>query len=144
MAKPLTALLATAGLGLALSGCSAIAGAQPAEVGDCIQIGDITEGDEVDGVPTLDCSEEHDGQVVHIFDLPDGDFPSNDEVLDAVQTNCSEGFEEFVGVAFEESKLELNWLSPVEQGWDDGDRSVQCVAYLAEATTTESFEGAKI
>lgn len=144
MAKPLTALLATAGLGFALSGCSAIAGAQPAEVGDCIQIGDITEGEEVDGVPILDCSEEHDGQVVHVFNLPDGDFPSNEEVLEAVQSSCSDGFEEFVGVAYDASKLELNWLSPIEEGWKDGDRSVQCVAYLTDETTTESFEGAKI
>ncbi len=144
MAKPFVALLTVAGLAMMLSGCSALAGAQPAEVGDCVQIGDIAEGGEVDGVPTVDCGEAHDGQVVHIFDLPDGDFPSNEEVVDAVDENCREGFETFVGMAFDESTLALNWLSPIEEGWEKGDRSVQCVAYLEGETTTSSFEGANI
>ncbi len=144
MAKPFVALLTAAGLGVVLNGCSTIAGAQPAEVGDCIQIGDIAEGGEVDGVPTVDCGEAHDGQVVHLFNLPDGDFPSNEEVLSAVDENCREGFESFVGTALDESTLALNWLSPIEEGWENGDRSVQCVAYLEGETTTSSFEGAKI
>lgn len=144
MAKPFVALLPVAVLAMVLSGCSAIAGAQPAEVGDCIQIGEIAEGGEVDGVPTVDCGEAHDGQVVHIFDLPDGEFPSNEEVLAAVDENCREGFKTFVGTAFDESTLELNWLSPLEEGWEKGDRSVQCVAYLDGDTTTSTFEGTKI
>lgn len=144
MRRPLIAALVSAVLSIGLGGCSALGSAQPAEVGDCVQIGDTLEGTEVDGVPTLDCGEEHDGQVVHMFDLPDGNFPNPDEVLAAVTQRCSEGFEEFVGIPFEESRLALNWLSPLEEGWDAGDRSVQCVAYFTDETTTESFEDAKI
>lgn len=144
MARSCISLLVVAGLGWALCGCSAMSDAQPADVGDCLQIRDITEGGEVDGVPTVDCGEAHDGQVVHIFDLPDGDFPSNEEVLAAVEKDCREGFETFVGTAFDESTLALNWLSPVEEGWENGDRSVQCVAYLEGKTTTESFENSKL
>jgi len=67
---------------------------------------------------------------VHIFDLPDGDFRSNEEVLAAVDENCRDGSKTFVGTAFDESTLALNWLSPLEEGWEKGDRSVHPVRRL--------------
>lgn len=141
MSRRHVALLTVAGLLLGVSGCSTV---QPAQVGECVSIGDIADGTEVDGLETVECAEDHNGQVVYTFDLPEGDFPSADQILTTVQEECTEGFEEYVGVAFEESTLGLNWLTPTEQGWGQGDRTIQCVAFLDDETTTTSFEGSEI
>jgi Septum formation len=133
---PVAALLLLA----SLAGCSPAVGTSP-ELGDCLQRESVA-GAEVETVPTVDCSEEHDAQVVAVFDARDGGYPTDEEWEQLLVDGCLAGFEEFVGVPYEESQLELQDLTPVEEGWADGDREVICIAFLADGSvTTESFEG---
>lgn len=60
------------------------------------------------------------------------------------EKGCTAGFEDYVGLSYEESSLVLQDLSPTQEGWDADDRSVLCLAYLEDETTMESFENAQI
>ncbi len=142
MTRSLYVSLPLAALTLSLGGCSLL-GAPTAEVGECVQMSDL-QAAEIDEIPTVDCGEEHDGQVVATFEGPAGDYPSAEEWQTIIREGCTEGFEDYVGVTYEESSLTLQDLSPTEEGWDADDRGVLCLAYLDGETTTESFEGAEI
>lgn len=126
---------------LLVGGCGAFEAEVPtAEVGECLQQ-EFLAGDEVDEIPVLDCSEEHDSQVVGVFDAREGDYPGEEEWTQIVTDGCLPAFEEFVGVDYGDSELRVSQLTPAEDLWDDGDREVLCLAYLDGETTTESFEG---
>src|SRR5687768_2718381 len=57
--------------------------------GDCANGVGQEEGEatEIDAVP---CAEPHDGEVFATFDLPDGDFPGDDETSTLAETGCGE------------------------------------------------------
>lgn len=119
---------------------SGLLGQEPAvEVGDCVEISAL-QGEEINDVPTVDCAQEHDGQVAVSHQMPDGDYPSEQEWQDVIGDMCVSGFEAFVGTAYEDSTLEIYDLSPTEDSWDAGDRQVLCLVYLEDDTTTQSFE----
>ena len=138
-----TTLAALAGVGL-ISSIAACGGqVASAEVGACI-VTDELGTDEITEIPTVECSEAHDAQVVGKFDLDDGDFPGKDAVEAAAQDGCLPEFESFIGATYEESSLELSYIYPTEQTWDQADdREVLCFAVAAE-DATESWEGSGI
>lgn len=137
-----TTLAALAGIGL-ISSIAACGGqVASAEVGDCVVTEDIP--DEVTEIPTVDCGEAHDAQVVGKFDLDDGDFPGLDAVQAAAEEGCVTEFESFVGVTYADSSLNVSYVYPTEQTWDQADdREVLCFAVSAE-DATESWEGSGI
>lgn len=137
-----TTLAALAGVGL-ISSIAACGGqVATAEVGDCVVTADIP--DDVTEIPTVDCSEAHDAQVVGKFDLDDGDFPGTDAVQSAAEEGCVSEFESFIGAAYADSSLEVSYVYPTEQTWDQAnDREVICFAISAE-DATESWEGSGI
>ncbi|CAM3344940.1 septum formation family protein [Occultella aeris] len=137
------ALVGAAGLAASLSAC----GSQVATVdaGACSNVSDL-EG-ELTEIPTVDCGDEHDAQFVHVFDIDqDGDYPGDEAIATAAEEGCRTGFEDFVGLSYDESALGLDFIPPNENTWDQAnDRQVICVAYLLDGTTTtESWEGAAI
>lgn len=137
-----TTLAALAGVGL-ISSIAACGGqVATAEVGDCVVTADIP--DDVTEIPTVDCGEAHDAQVVGKFDLDDGDYPGDDAVTTAAEEGCVTEFESFVGIAAADSSLQISYVYPTEQTWDQAnDREVICFAISAE-DATESWEGAGI
>ncbi|MGB5936893.1 MAG: septum formation family protein [Ornithinimicrobium sp.] len=138
--QPRLAIAFVIGAVFAASGCAQQA--PTADVGECLQTESL-EG-EVRDLPTMDCSEEHDAQVVHVFDMPGEDYPSDEEWTTTLEENCLAGFEEYVGVEYAESTLSVRDLSPSEESWDAGDRQVLCIAFTEGEPATESFEGAEI
>ncbi|SED50974.1 septum formation family protein [Ruania alba] len=137
------AAVGVVGVAVSMSACSLLGGqVATAEVGECTQIADL-QSDEITEIPTVDCSEEHDAQFFHKFDLPDGDFPGNDGVQTAAEEGCMSEFENFVGTPYQESALFGNFIAPTQETWDQAnDREVLCIVYLNDGTTTtESFEG---
>lgn len=136
--------------GLALSGCSLLGpvtnqdpaptssndGASPAteedistqdmRVGDCLN--DATVGDVVNTVPRVSCDGPHDSEVFFVGDLPDGDYPGDDESSAAADALCYQPFIDFVGLPYEESAYDYTWYSPTQQSWESGSRAVRCVA----------------
>ena len=119
------------------------------EVGDCFDDWDgataQTGSQEITDVPIVECAEPHDNEIYSMEDLPDGSYPGNAAVEEAVVEMCYDGFEAFVGLPYEESTLDFGWLFPTADSWADGDREVVCFVYDYElAKLTGSMANAGI
>ena len=110
-----------------------------AEVGDCIEtigLGSVSE------LPTVDCDEPHDAQVIGVFDHDGDDFPGDAAIQEEAAARCIELFEEFVGAPFTETSLSPSSVNPTEQTWNEADdRETICFATLDDGSQlTESIE----
>ena len=96
------------------------------QIGDCIQfpVGDEQLVESVEGVPG---SEPHDAQVYVEFDLAAETFPGDDAIFEAAAARCYAEFDAAMGVAYDATPdLDFTAFTPVEEGWDAGDREVTC------------------
>ena len=100
-------------------------------VGDCLADG-LEE--EVTLVKLVPCTERHQLETYAIFALPAGPFPGLDDVDRLAEGGCTKRFEEFVGVSYDDSELDFQFVTPVEEIWDD-DRSVVCFLDTGEMTS---------
>ena len=123
---------------LASATLSACADVPTAAVGECISSDDL-DGDEITSLPTFSCDEPHDFEVYEVKDLPDGEFPGDDAVMDSAEELCLAAFEPYVGAEYDESELLLNFITPTQATWEsDEDREVLCL--LVSEETTGSFK----
>ncbi|MDO5051592.1 MAG: septum formation family protein [Pseudoclavibacter sp.] len=107
------------------------------KVGDCLQ--DPGTGS-VSDVQVIPCDQEHDMEVYAELELPAGELPADlDQQAEAF---CVEQFASFVGVPYEESTLDATWFTPTQQGWESGDRLVNCLVFDPQGATTGSLSGA--
>lgn len=100
-------------------------------IGDCFNnAGTEGAGGEEEGVDTVmvvPCSELHDYEVYHTFDLADGEYPGVDAIEGAWTGGCLAEFELFVGTSFDQSIFEISAIYPTEATWNEvGDREVIC------------------
>ena len=96
--------------------------------GDCWNDGSATQ---ISSVETVACDEPHDNQLVGFVDLPDGDWTGQAQTGEDSQALCDETF----GYLFDnEQNLDLSLFPvyPTEQGWEAGDREVQCSLYASD------------
>jgi hypothetical protein len=135
---------ALAGAAMLLGGCSLL-GSSTATVGDCVDLEvDATVVTELEG---FECSKEHDAEIYFEGDVTaDGAYDGAAVEQEAIDL-CLAGFQEFVGVEYFTSALDVYYLYPQQEGWDTGDRSVLCAVYTPDAETggltrtTGSLEG---
>ncbi|MFC3689090.1 septum formation family protein [Aquipuribacter hungaricus] len=136
-------VLALAAGALVLAGCSAASEPERDDAGAivateesadvfAIAVGDCTNdpddgADELLSVEAVPCSGPHDNEAYHAEDLPDGDFPGEEEVTAAADEICFDAFEPFVGLAYEDSRLGYGSLTPTSDSWADGDREILCL-----------------
>jgi hypothetical protein len=102
-------------------------------------------GDQISSVPTIDCSEPHDNEVFALIDYTETDvYPGATEMNEIGTELCIEQFDEYVGLAYLESELEVFVITPTEGSWnDDDDREIICALYnLDFSKLTGSMEGA--
>jgi hypothetical protein len=98
-------------------------------VGDCFDepsapsTGEVVEVFTVDAKP---CSEPHDSEVFHTYELTADELPSDDAVTSEAGERCMETFESYVGSTYEESELDFSFLWPTSDSWDAGERTVMC------------------
>lgn len=112
------------------------------DVGDCVA-GDVEAP--TDEVEVVDCEEEHVLQAIGSFDAEEGDFPGEEELAAAGFDRCQgDLFEAWVGIPYVESAdVYASWVLPTADEWDDGGRTVLCVAHAQDRSpTTGSYEGA--
>lgn len=99
-------------------------------VGDCFDLKDpaAAETEDVTGLP---CGREHEYETFFVGVLPEGPYPTDPDATFTkyVEDNCVPAFGDYVGKTYEESELEIFWFYPVADGWESGDRSVQCAVY---------------
>lgn len=113
-------------------------------VGDCyLDDSDVEDAElsEVFRVAAVPCDEPHDNEVYAIFDLPDGEFPGQDELIRLADEGCHESFAEFAGVGLYETRLDLTYLFPTEQSWARGDREVACAVFDPAGQLEASLAG---
>ena len=82
----------------------------------------------VRGLPYVECTAEHDGEVYHIEKLTDKERPSEDWLNMRMESICSNAFEGYVGAAYEDSDLRITTMFPTEASWKRGDRDIVCIA----------------
>ena len=140
IARATLAVVGAVGVSASIAACGGQVAT--AEVGTCVNSADLS-GDEITEIPEVDCADEHDGQVFFKFDMDDGDYPGTDAVSTAAQEQCIPAFGDFVGTEYEESSLDIRYIGPSQDTWDQADdREVICfVVTMDGSTSTESFEG---
>lgn len=111
------------------------------QVGDCLN---ATQLDEVvSDVPFIPCDQEHDSEVFASTRLEGDAYPGDDEIATTGDDFCYGQFEDFVGVAYEDSALDYVPMYPTEQGWQDaGDREVLCLVIDPDGGVTGTLAGA--
>ena len=110
------------------------------DVGECF---DRVESPDVTEVPAVPCDEPHDLEVLARVDLPEGDFPGDDEVVTTATEVCQEEFASYVGQPQDDSGLLVVPLPPTRPQWDGGERTVVCAAGLVEGELEESVRGSE-
>ena len=93
-------------------------------VGECFDYGNA-EGE----VLRQPCTVAHDGEIISDVTLPEGPYPGDYGVDEAADRACSHDFTNYVGKSTDESELNLDYWTPTESLWNDGDRLVVCEAY---------------
>ncbi|WP_447643816.1 septum formation family protein [Nocardioides zeae] len=112
------------------------------EVGDCF---DDTDSGQITDVPGVPCAEPHDNEIFHTFEMEEGDWPGNEAVSAAADEECNAAFEEFVGIAYDDSTLYWSTITPVQQTWEEiDDREVICVIYSPDGPTEGTLEGSQL
>jgi hypothetical protein len=97
----------------------------------------------VDSVAAVPCTQPHDAEVYAVFDLDLPEYPGDDEVGTAAESGCIGRFAEFTGVEYAASRLEVVYLNPTQESWDEeDDRSVVCSVSDPEGPATGSLRGA--
>jgi hypothetical protein len=121
-----------------LAACSQDAEVPTAEVGDCIE----SVGAVVSELPTVDCDEPHQVQVVGLVEHDGDDFPGDEAISQEAFEECLEHFEDFVGAPFTETSLSPTPITPTEDSWNEADdRESICVASRDDGEDlTESIE----
>jgi hypothetical protein len=111
-------------------------------VGDCFDLPD-PESDSISDVTQRECTEPHQYEMYFVGDLPDGQYPSDSDVDLWLEANCLPAFTDYVGIDYQSSVLVALPITPTEDGWNDGDHSVQCaIRDPNNAELTESLEDA--
>ena len=109
-------------------------------VGDCLN---LTSADVIYSVPVVPCSEEHEQEVYTEFEIDSAVFPGDDAIEREGDERCTAAFADFVGVDYFDSELDLQYLTPSQDGWEfEGDKLVSCVVYDPAGPVTGSLAGA--
>ena len=108
-------------------------------VGDCLPGTVAGEVDELQAVP---CDRPHGSEAYHSFVLRDREHPGDEPLATAAEQGCIAGFQPFVGEAYERSALEIASLTPTDEAWEAGDRTVVCFVKDPDRRTTGTLRGA--
>ena len=132
-------------IGGGIAAVSYLGGSRPVTdigVGECFDLADPNE-QTIDDVTQRECTEPHAYEMYFVGDLPDGPYPSEAEQDLWIEANCLPAFNEYVGIDYNSSELDALPITPTEDGWNDGDHSVQCAIYDdANPELTESVKDA--
>ena len=90
----------------------------------------------------MPCDEPHDEEVFYEYTMADGEY-SNADIEAAGGDVCyTQAFTDFVGLPYEESTLDVWYLSPTQQTWDQAnDRLIQCIITDPAGQTTGTLAG---
>lgn len=105
-------------------------------VGDCIPLFDYGDEDEIFELPVVPCDQPHTDEVYFTYQAEDGEFPGDDELLESAWDGCVAEFENFVGISYEMSELDIYSYQPTKASWTRlRDRTVHCIIFSYEDVT---------
>lgn len=118
------------------------------EVGDCVDVPDTARPSEVvETLPRRDCDEPHDAEVFLVDEvaIDSEEYPGLETVTAAIERACGPAFERFVGVAYDDSALDIYYLYPIEELWEEqGDRGFVCMIITVDGSQLRgSVEGTR-
>jgi hypothetical protein len=150
MRKVLVVLAST----LLLAGCSSAPEAKPIEVveGTTVATGDLTVGQclseeaatgAVGIAQAVDCNKPHFGEVMSAGNVRTiGDKFDATKIAELANNFCIKSFEDFAGLRYDKSKLQIFPLVPSEKSWGAGDRIATCIVYDQAGSVTGTLKGA--
>lgn len=127
---------------LVVRGVSGLSLVNNLEAGECVENffddGNNGEFEEVFFVGTTDCGNPHAYEVIATTDLlwAEGAYPGTEEAYFDGEELCLNRYNDFVGGDFWTSPHDLVTFVPTPDGWEQGDRSVQCLVGYADGFTT--------
>lgn len=95
------------------------------KIGDCIEAPEAEV--ETSVVKASPCSDPHQSEAYHLFNIPGDEYPGAESLSDTAGTGCLEAFEPFVGLDYNSSRYDITWLEPTTESWAQGDREVVCL-----------------
>jgi hypothetical protein len=109
------------------------------KVGDCV--GKL-DGDSAQELPLMPCDQAHFWEAYASSKLDGTDFPGTSQVNDLSDKACGSAFKGFVGIAIDDSKYEVTYLSPTKESWTQAqDREVVCLVGSSSGNVTGSLKG---
>ena len=120
------------------------------QVGDCYNEPDAasaTTNDDgkrqVGSVEVVDCEVPHQHEVYNNYKITLSTFPDSSTMQSQIQTACYSSFEDYVGKSYNESQYEASTLTPTENSWAQGDRTITCTLVTKDnSLITGSLKGA--
>ena len=113
-------------------------------IGDCFEDPGL---DEFSTIEPIDCNELHDFELYATVDLGSSsrDYPGALQLDDEMAERCIARFPGYVGRDYETSAYYVEWFTPVEDGWNAGDRSGVCAVnqYDADFNIVRSIGSAR-
>ncbi|MEX0953111.1 MAG: septum formation family protein [Nitriliruptoraceae bacterium] len=108
--------------------------------GQCFDDPEVVDGN-VRDVPIIDCEQPHDNEVFALVELPGGDHPGTEVISDEAGTSCLDMFPGYVGVDYDSSEYYASFITPSENSWQAGDRTVICYLYGLDGPLEGSSRG---
>ena len=108
-------------------------------VGDCVN-GLNDSGSTLRTLPSVQCSEPHEGEVVSIFNLTGSSYPGDDVVEKKAEDQCFDELDSYSPSTQEDQTIGIFYLHPTRATWATGDREVICMAHF-ETARSGSIKG---
>jgi Septum formation len=109
--------------------------------GDCVQ--DAGNG-QLAAAQVIDCATAHDLEVFANLQVPQGNWPGSPALAAEGAASCGTAFAEYVGIPADDSALAMRYLTPGQQAWAQGDRTISCAVENADGSPlTGSVRGAR-
>lgn len=111
------------------------------DVGDCLA-GEALQDAQTAPVEPLDCDRPHDAEVYATLEFDEEEYPGSSTLVHRTVEFCGQEFEDYVGIAYAESDLEVVSMYPPQDSWSDArQRRAHCVL-IAPEPVTGSLAGA--
>ncbi len=109
------------------------------KVGDCV--GKL-DGDSAQKLPLTPCDQAHFWEAYASSTLEGTDFPGTSQINELSDKACSAAYKGFLGIAMDDSKYEVTYLSPTKESWTQAqDREVVCLVGTSSGNITGSLKG---
>jgi hypothetical protein len=99
--------------------------------GECMTGIGTGEVPDAGAIRSTDCATAHRGEIVGIYAIADPDgaaFPGLPAIESIASAECPGLFEDYVGIGYDASRLEMIFLHPSADTWGRGDRQIACIA----------------